>query len=380
MTVEVITDFNNTVLKENWGKLLKKNRYDNVHLTYEWLKTWWDFYGEGKDLFILLVKKDSEVVGIAPLMISSLKIFPGIELRRVEFIGTGLSDYHDLIIAEEKREVLKAIFDHLKSYDKWQLIRLRHLSECSGNLPYLRQTVNSHNWRVVDRVAVRCPYIPLDTPWDVYFKKSISRNLRRDVKKRINKLKKIGEIRYKRVTDKDEILKYLDSIFSIHQKRWEVKKERCFFPLWVERNKNFLRKITEIFGLKGWLALLLLFSNNRIIAYMYCFSYNDKMYAWNTAFDFDYFQFSPGKVLHKYAIEDLMRSDYKEFDLMRGDETYKLGWTKLMRDNYEIIIYKRSPLSLLTAFYYLRLKPFLEKNRIVDKILGISFIEKLMRR
>ena len=33
-------------MKVGWNRLLRKSKLNDVFLTYEWMKTWWDFFGK----------------------------------------------------------------------------------------------------------------------------------------------------------------------------------------------------------------------------------------------------------------------------------------------------------------------------------------------
>jgi len=71
MEVEVITNFSEFLALEGiWNDLLKHSDNDTVFLTHEWFRCWWLGYGDGKQLFILLVKNKGEVIGIAPLILT----------------------------------------------------------------------------------------------------------------------------------------------------------------------------------------------------------------------------------------------------------------------------------------------------------------------
>ena len=59
------SEFSN--LQTTWNNLLKQSDADNPFLTWEWLYSWWKFYGDKSELMILVVREDDKTVALAPL-------------------------------------------------------------------------------------------------------------------------------------------------------------------------------------------------------------------------------------------------------------------------------------------------------------------------
>jgi CelD/BcsL family acetyltransferase involved in cellulose biosynthesis len=69
--------------------------------SWAWLYSWWEFYGEGYELRLVTVRDDKRLlVGLVPLMLERETGF-----GRLPWVGTGLSDYLDMLVREgwEKR-------------------------------------------------------------------------------------------------------------------------------------------------------------------------------------------------------------------------------------------------------------------------------------
>jgi CelD/BcsL family acetyltransferase involved in cellulose biosynthesis len=379
--VVVIKDFESTILKENWNRLLEADADANAHLTYEWLKTWWEHFGKSHELFILVIKDNDKVIGIAPLMITIQNVLPYIAIKRIEFIGTGITDYHNFIISHRHVEVLETIFNFLKDQD-WHIIKLRQLPSVSKNYGYFQSYLMEkyyHQWQMSLKPTVTCPYIAIEGNSENFFN-SLGKNLRYDLKRKIRKLQEVGDVRFECYSGKENNLSQLfDDIFSIHSRSWKDKDQRCAFSLEQEVNRKFFQQITTVLGAKDWLRFFALFLNNKLIAYICCFTYRNTIYHWNTSFDPDYFRYSVGKILHYYAIENAIGNGFKEFDFMRGEEEYKMKWTKIVRTNYEFLIAQHSLLSRIAMWYYEKLKPGIESNKLLSPILNNKLVAKIIQ-
>jgi len=60
-----------------------------VYMTYDWLKTWWGFYGEGKALRLALFYVGDEIVGLVPIYIEDLGLRP-LGLRVARLVGANI--------------------------------------------------------------------------------------------------------------------------------------------------------------------------------------------------------------------------------------------------------------------------------------------------
>ncbi|MCU0861577.1 MAG: hypothetical protein MUE65_04590, partial [Methanomassiliicoccales archaeon] len=74
-------------MREEWTVLQRSCDEDDVFLTFEWLHGWWRSYGEGRRLRLVVAREEGRLVGVAPLMVSSIGKL--VKLRIAEFLGTG---------------------------------------------------------------------------------------------------------------------------------------------------------------------------------------------------------------------------------------------------------------------------------------------------
>src|SRR5438874_11297400 len=95
--IEQNEDF--ATLGEQWNSLLARSTANTVFLTWEWLYSWWQHFGERRQLSIMLAEQDGKLVGIARLFIESSRVKGLIPMQSLQWLGTGGwgSEYLDLI-------------------------------------------------------------------------------------------------------------------------------------------------------------------------------------------------------------------------------------------------------------------------------------------
>src|SRR5271169_6063952 len=89
-----------------WNGLLNQSTANTIFLTWEWLFSWGESYLiAGRSLFIVMVYRDDELVGIAPWYIQHLR--RGVlTIKQIQFLGApdAGSDYLDVIIKKGQEQ------------------------------------------------------------------------------------------------------------------------------------------------------------------------------------------------------------------------------------------------------------------------------------
>lgn len=366
MEVRLADNFSNGNLYDSWNEILSQAADANAQLTHEWLSSCWEVFGDNQKLSLITVADDGKITGIAPLTIATIVDKAGLKLKKLTFVGDGLTDYHDLLIANEKREdILRSLFEFIFNSKKgWDAIHFRNFRGDSPNLPTMRSILAETSFTFVEKINIRSPYITIDCDWADYYG-ALSKNIRSDVRRRSNYLTKLGKSEFIRVHKIDDVIDTLQMIKSIHVKCRQAKGDVSWYM--NEKRFRFASLILKRFSDHQWLDIVFLKLNDRIIAYYLGFIYDNIIYFWNTGFDPEFSKVGPGKLLLHYWIKDSFTQGYRQFDFMVGEESYKLQWANPTRPNYELFVFKNTARSHLLKCYY-TYKPILKKNPYLRKI------------
>src|SRR5207247_10377574 len=120
LSVELVADESSFLgLEPAWDRIAEESNIDHPFLTFAWVRTWWECFGTGRDLHILVVRADDEVIGIAPLMLTEKRMY-GVKLRCLEFLANVHTPRCDFLIARRPRQVYRAVWTHLMAdQDLW---------------------------------------------------------------------------------------------------------------------------------------------------------------------------------------------------------------------------------------------------------------------
>jgi len=339
--VETYNDF--VALKEEWHNTLERCNH-RVFSTWEWLSTWWKYFGNNKKLLLLLAQENGKILGIAPLMYSVQSTF-GLRMGKIEFIGTPESDYSEFILVEKGQECVKQFIDYILASvtESWDCIELAEIPETAGSLNHLK--VLHNGTRVMQiQVSNECPYVPIVNSFDDFFNK-LSSKFRKNLRRSIRQLKERHVLEFRKHSGQRDLEDSMNTMFSLHQKRWITRGWPGVFG--DPRVRDFHLEIARSFSRRGWMSISSLVADGIDIASLYGFNYKSRFYANLTGMDPAYEKYGVGNLLYLNMLEDCFKEKLAEFDFMRGKEMYKYRWNSSIRSNFEVVLVRDEFLSWL---------------------------------
>lgn len=115
--------------------------------------------------------------------------------------------------------------------------------------------------------------------------------------------------------------------------------------VFIDFTDNIFKEWVQI----GRIKLFVLMLNSIPISFAIIFCDSEKYYWWLTGFNQDYAAFSPTKILVSELLKKSFEQNIDEFHFMRGEDEYKLKWTKDFINNYQFRIYNRKILSVIST-------------------------------
>ena len=310
-------------LESHWDELLAASRSDCFFLTWEWLYAWWRHMRGDRALQLLVVREGDELVGVAPLARARTTL-PW--LSRLEFLGTGYagSDYVDVIVRRDRElQVVEALSRAIAAQNV--ALHLDHLPSESVSSALLGN-VEAEGWTSIRTPGGICPFVRLEgRSWDSYLA-SVGPAHRANLRRRIRGLDREFQVRFERVSSEPARAAALETLMSLHNRRWDKRGGSTAFP--TPACRAFHDEATRRALDRGWLRLYVLTLDGTPAAATYCFAYNDRFYFYQGAFDERFAQHSVGMVAMGLTIRAATEEGAREFDMLYGVETYKWLWAR----------------------------------------------------
>ena len=334
------------LLHEEWNELLKNSDSDTIFLRWEWFYNWWQVYRkEGCRLFLIVVRDDGCLVGIAPLY--KKKIISFLPFTSLELCSSSdlQPDYLDIIVKNGKEvEVIKALFDYLIRHEKHCLAaKFDYLLSDAILLKSKEYFENSFFFDIA--LSSICPYLEINGSFDDYFQKHFKRKKRYNLKRELNILLNKKEVVFYKVESDEKIEEEILRFYELHNIR--AKQKRISSSI---ANTNFIEFIKEYSKMafnEGRLSLYFLIHKSRQISTIYCLTYKKNVFFYQSGFDPSWKKYGVGTSLLQMVIHDAFDKGFKKFDFLKGNESYKKAWATGQRQQYRLMVYRKSVFGML---------------------------------
>ena len=342
LSVHRITDVDGLhAVRSEWTDLLETSPSDCIFLTWEWLSTWWKHLGAGRRLDLFAVRKDDELIGLAPVMVSPMRPGRSMPCRVRQFLGSGSvgSDYLDVIVrAGWEDEALGALAARLAR--EGIMVDLAQLNRRSAAASSLAERLERQGWHVSALPGDVCPFIELAGHTWPSFLQSLGGRHRYNVKHRLDRLVKQRAMRFQLVESEDRRREALATLVALHTKRWSERGGSTALDATnlVAFHEEFSRLALE----RGWLRLFVMYLGGEPVAALYGFRYRGTFYFYQTGFDPAHGREGVGQATVGLTIQHAIEEGCTEYDMLHGDEPYKFDWAGKVRELERLQLYPPS--------------------------------------
>lgn len=317
------------------GLLSKWLEYDKdsnqfISLFSNWLYHWWlNYKNENITLIIFAVYIDNQLKCVIPLMCKD---------KVLMFLSDNCSDYLGVNYNKEIEYELNVLFDYIFSNLDYDEVLFKNIREDMPFYDFIIDFSKKHFDDILIQKTDLSYYINIHQEWDMFFNESLSLNLKNRIKKSLRKLDK-DSLQYTFEVHQNYSKDLLDNIFEIHKKNWSNNFEVSVF--YDHRRVSFTDEICKYFASENRLLLFIIKIEKEIVAYRFGFVINNTYQDWNTSFSIEFSKYSVGNILIYESLKYLFKAKFNEFNFMRGNEDYKVRWTKAYRSSYSISLKRK---------------------------------------
>lgn len=316
---------------ENLQRAIEKAQSSHVFFHPVLVETWLQTYKSLRRLtpFIIRAHYHNGNEAILPMALWH-KNWKNAFIKVLIPIGYSDFDYHDPIFRyepseKEKQSYWSELVDYLNAKMHFNEICIDGITD--------NMAVSGLEWQENEI----CPMLELSEINDeralmAFF----STSLRGDIRRQIRRLNEIGELKYNEYSSWDEIPTGVFSEFMRqHTDRWPSAYKAPHF------HENLLKN-----GLKaGIVHFSTLSIDNMEIAWHLGFSFEGRYYYYMPAGNKNFSKYSPTKIHLYYLVRRAIEQNYRIYDHLRGDETYKSGWSNKCQHVNSFTLYDNSSVS-----------------------------------
>jgi CelD/BcsL family acetyltransferase involved in cellulose biosynthesis len=295
--------------EREWRDLLPRASMNKVFASPTWLRIWWEEFGDGRELILLSVRRDDELVGVAPLMRDG---------RRLCFAGdTQVCDYMDFVAAAgEEEAVVSAVLRSLGE-EPWDELSLWAVPDGSPTLTALKAVSPQFSLRVDFEEEDVCPQIDLPDTWEDYLS-SLKKKDRHELRRKLRKLSQGGAVELETVQEPAAVKEAVDDFMRLYR---ESRADKAAFM--TEEMERFFRAIVAALADEGRIEIIFLTLGGVRVAAVLCFCENGEALLYNSGYDPAYAYLSVGLLSKALALRKAIEEGKDRFDFLRGAEPYK---------------------------------------------------------
>ena len=325
-------------LEHGWNNLLERSDSNIIYLTWEWISTWWECFGDEYNLWLVCASlpETNLLMGIAPLCYKTV-FKRGIPLVYLSLIENEITaaDHLDFIVdRSEKESITKILIDYIfNNSNIWDVIQFKSLSSDSEVYKIIKRLYGGKILTMFEQEV--CPYILLPDNYEKFYN-SLSNNKRKNIRKNYNKWNNLSNKEILQISDEKQLEPALDNLYNFNISVNAVKGKSSTFL--NPKMRKFHKLVSRKFLSNGWLRILQLVTDGIVIAIEYSFNYNNITYSYSGGYNNDWSMIRPGHIMMEFSIKFAIAENSKIFDLLRGTENYKYTWTKTNRIDYDITI------------------------------------------
>ena len=324
-------------LKDEWNPLLEQSAANNIFLTWEWISTWWAYFGKKSQPYIFIARnlENNKLIGIAPLHIHTKKIKDlFLPHRALAFIGTNNAapDHLDFIVHPDHEDDIKQHFIAAIQTAKveWDILDLDGLR---GNSSIVSLLTDQTPGKRCFLERIESATIQLPDSWEE-MESALGKNLRYNIRRYDRKMEKEHpeQVCYQQIKHEETIEKTLTTLLdygaTVRKKHGEKH------TLANQQMRLFHQDLAKSFLEKNWLRLYTLDIEEKSIAALYCYAYNTKVFYYQTGYDLAWSQYGPGRQILAHGVRQAIAEQANEFDFLRGEHAYKEDWANATNTDY----------------------------------------------
>jgi len=283
-------------------------QWSSIFVLPTWMQVWWQQFHTVPEPYLLSVRDDKQVIGIAPLQIvDGVASLVG---------GDNVCDYLDFVVQPGFEEpFFNTVLDDQKAKGVRQL-RLGLVRPDSIVITKLVDLARRRGFQTNVNQEDVTSEMPLAATFEEYLN-TLNTKQRHEVRRKLRRLSEAGKIEYNctgNVGWEQELETFLH-LFSLARD----EKARFMTP----DMEIFFRALSKATASIGIFRLGKLEIDSKPAAMTMCFDHNDTTYLYNSGFDPQYDSLSVGLMSKVLGIQECIRQGRKKFEFLKGNEIYK---------------------------------------------------------
>jgi CelD/BcsL family acetyltransferase involved in cellulose biosynthesis len=322
---------------DDWSRLCETTENPNLFIMPHWVQTWWRHFHEEASPRIFVYYDELGPKGLFPLMLGR-KPIDGLRANVLGFMTNEESTKPQWLVRGDPGPVIRRWVADLATETDWDVLDLVSLPADTDGLDVLPEVLDAHGLRWTRRPGQGASILDVTGDFEDYWQ-GRSRNLRKGLRNRENRLGAGGELQLEISRPDDDPNWWLDRIFNVASHTWKAARRTSLAD--GKRRLFFADEVKEL--LPSGQALVFVASLDEVdIAYDLTFVHRGFLYDLKTDYHQDFRDLAPGMLLVKHMIEyGCADPDIHTIDFIT-DPDWLRRWTETVAESVHLRIFNRT--------------------------------------
>jgi CelD/BcsL family acetyltransferase involved in cellulose biosynthesis len=267
-------------LREPWDCLVERCG-GPVYMTFDWVRTWWDFYGGRNVLRVLLYRSGESWVGVLPLYVQTFGFGP-IKARVARLVGANIPPkvFNPPVDPGYARKIFAHALEHLFVVERCDLISLGPVSQEWAPGSALAESCAGAGTLVAAAAHV---------PWDVQtrfrlpssfeeYLAGLSPGERKSRLKRLRHLEKQSKVTSDVVGDPSGVSVEFERFVDQHTRQWQAVGKTGHFRAWP-RGLEFHRAAVQAQARLGRVRFFRMLADGKVVCNRYAYLFGGTLHS-----------------------------------------------------------------------------------------------------
>lgn len=344
-------------LAPEWTALHARVGHDHPFVSHEWVQSWWQAFGAGHQLHVVVARRGGECIGIAPFMQGPARMY-GVPFEQLELIGNVHTPRNDLLCAEPA--AYDAMVAHVVQHRSWDLLVLPQLVDGSPTVEEISRLSVDQRLRTGLWVGQASPVLRLSGDLATR-ERLVSAKQRANLRNKARRLAKLGPVDIETITGGAGLSGAVAEGLLLEAAAWKSANGTAIVS--DPDAERFYTSLAEAMAARGWLELRFLRVGGRRIAFAYGLHYGDTLFMLKQGYDPKLHDCSPGMLMWQRIIEDGYQRGIAAIDFLGDAEPWKLSLGAELRRHYWLFGFPPGPRALLLHALKFTVAPALRERR-----------------
>jgi CelD/BcsL family acetyltransferase involved in cellulose biosynthesis len=326
-----------------WKRLWQQTRDVSFFQSLDWLRLYWQHFGAGQRLRVVLVEQAGEVLGIVPLVVRT----ESTRLGPVRVLTYPLHDWGSYFgpIGSNPTVTLAACFRLIGAMPRdWDILDLRWVNRDEVDRERTPVSLATAGFPTRTSVWRTTAFIDFAGDWQRYLATRSSK-FRNNLRRAESSAAKAGEVTFERyrpraVCDGGDESRWelFEECLTLAEQSWQAQSETGT-TISHPDVREFFRDLFGVAGQCGALDVNLLRLNGRLAAFSYNVHANGMLSGLRLGYDPSIAAISPGRLLLARSVEDSFQRQDVRLDLGSETMSFKNAWLTRSLDSHRYTHY-----------------------------------------